>query len=1058
MTFARLAVRIVAPVENFHGAGRYAKTVCWWQPTVCGLMTAATLVILLIETFHTKPACAQGYSPEEAVKRMTVADGFSVELFASEPLVRQPVAIEFDDRGRMWVLQYLQYPNPAGLKRVKVDRYSRTTYDRVPRPPPYGPKGADRLTILEDTDGDGRADRAKDFISDLNIATGFAFGFGGVFVLQTPYLLFYPDRDRDDIPDGNPEVLLKGFGMEDTSSLANSLIWGPDGWLYGTQGTNITASIRGIEFEQGVWRYHPRTKKFELFIDGASNMWGLDFDRNGNLLAGTNYGGYLMFHAVQGAYYQKSFAKHGELHNPFAFGYLKHVPHTNFQGGHVTVGGFLYQADAFPARFRDKYIAVDTLGHAVRWHHVTPDSSTFRSENGGVLLQANDTWFAPSDSTVGPDGAVYIADWYDQRTAHPDPDATWDRSNGRIYRLRWNNAKPAKHVDPQSLSSEQLVDWLGSSNEWNVRRARRVLAERGEGKVIPPLKKMLSESNDDHESLQILWTLHVLGGLNSELSAELLTHDDPSIRAWTICLLADDMDRLNSNGSGDIVKSHDHLFRKLFELAKSDLSPIVIRQLASTAKRLPAEACIAVARTIAARTELQNDPYIPLLTWWAVEHHAVSRVERVLKAFTSPAAWRTPMARDVIIGRLMRRYAGDGSQTGYAACARLLASLPDQSQRRRMISELDAGLKMLGRKKLPRLPLPGNDLAVKQIDDPGNNGRLDAIPPELAEALAEIWIDDTTDPLIIRVSTRLGKQAALRRAINLLADKTSPEKTRLSMLEILQELGDAETCISPALKLITESEPKAVRLAALNLLGQFADERIARHLLAAYPDMDRDLRTKTSSVLLGRSNSALAFLKEIDNGRYAPEEVTAAQLRQAALHNNNAIDALVRKHWGNIRAGTPEEKLAEIRRINNDLRAGSGNVTDGKLVFEKTCASCHKLFGNGKEIGPDLTKANRGDRDYLLVSMVDPNARIRKEYLSYIVVTVNGRVVIGLLAEQTPTSVTVLGAKNERTTIARDDIEEIKVSPVSLMPENVLKDLTPKQLRDLMKYLQSNQK
>ena len=186
-------------------------------------------------------ALAQGYAPEEAVKRMTVADGFEVDLVAAEPLVRQPVAIDFDDRGRLWVLQYLQYPNPAGLKRVKVDRYSRTTYDRVPKPPPYGPNGADRLTILTDTDGDGRVDTSKDFVSDLNIATGFAFGYSGVFVLQTPYLLFYPDRNRDDIPDGDPEVLLKGFGMDDTSSLANSLVWGPDGWLYGTQGTNITA-------------------------------------------------------------------------------------------------------------------------------------------------------------------------------------------------------------------------------------------------------------------------------------------------------------------------------------------------------------------------------------------------------------------------------------------------------------------------------------------------------------------------------------------------------------------------------------------------------------------------------------------------------------------------------------------------------------------------------------------------------------------------------------------------------------------------------------------------
>ncbi|MFP6765914.1 MAG: PVC-type heme-binding CxxCH protein, partial [Planctomycetaceae bacterium] len=641
----------------------------------------------------------QGFSAEESVRRMTVEDGFQVELVASEPLVRQPVAIDFDDRGRLWVLQYLQYPNPAGLKRVKVDRYSRTVYDRVPAPPPNGPKGADRLTILEDVDGDGRVDKSTDFLSDLNLATGFAFGYGGVFVLQTPYLLFYPDRDRDDVPDGNPDVLLQGFGMEDTSSLANSLIWGPDGWLYGTQGTNLTASIRGIEFEQGLWRYHPVQKRFELFAEGGANMWGLDFDRHGNLLAGTNYGGYLMIHGIQGGFYQKSFAKHGELHNRFAFGFFSHAPHTNFQGGHVTVGGFVYQADEFPSRFRDKYIAVDTLGHAVRWHHVKPHGSTLRTENGGVLLQANDTWFAPSDSVMGPDGAVYIADWYDQRTAHPDPDATWDRSNGRIYRLRWGAARPGKHVDPQSLPSEQLVDWMARSSQWEVRRARRVLAERGDGEgkdaVVTRLRKWLRQTDDGATTLQILWTLHVLGGVDGQLQSTLLRHHAPWIRAWTIRLLADDTAEPQSGRSGPMTGREKIRLHRLVEIAASDNSPVVIRHLAATVRRMPAAVCLPVVRAIAARSEFQSDPCIPLLTWWAVEHHAMSGVENVLSEFTGPQAWRMPLVRDVILGRLMRRFAGDGSRPGFAACARLLASAPDETQRRRMITELDAGLKML---------------------------------------------------------------------------------------------------------------------------------------------------------------------------------------------------------------------------------------------------------------------------------------------------------------------------------------------------------------------------
>ena len=422
---------------------------------------------------------------------MSVADGLEVRLVAAEPLIRQPVAIEFDDRGRLWVIQYMQYPNPAELKRVAVDRYSRTVYDRVPEPPPRGPKGADRITILEDTDGDGRADRARDFVTGLNLASGLAFGYGGVFVLQVPYLLFYADRDRDDRPDGDPEVLLAGFGMEDAHSVANSLTWGPDGWLYGLQGSTVTAKVRGIEFQQGVWRYHPRSKRFELFCEGGGNMWGLDFDRHGQLFASTNVGGFVMLHGVQGGYYWKSFGKHGPLHNPYTFGYFDHVRHEGVSGGHVAVGGLFYEADALPQAWRGRYIAADLLDHSVHGHEVTRLGSTFQARQVGDLLRANDTWFAPSDLTLGPDGALYVADWHDRRTAHPDPDADWDRTNGRIFAITARGAKPVAQRDCDLTTKTTTSSSPCSTipNVWYRRKARRLLAERRAGDVASGLRR-----------------------------------------------------------------------------------------------------------------------------------------------------------------------------------------------------------------------------------------------------------------------------------------------------------------------------------------------------------------------------------------------------------------------------------------------------------------------------------------------------------------------------------------------------------------------------------------
>src|SRR5436190_7695628 len=433
---------------------------------------------LALSLFLGSAAYGQGLSPQEAVKKMKVADGFEVKLVASEPQIRQPLSISFDLRGRLWVIQYLQYPSPAGLKPVKVDEYLRTTYDRVPEPPPRGPQGADKITILEDKDGDGFYETAKDFVTGLNIVSGMCLGRGGVYVVQVPYLLFYADRNGDDVPDGDPEVLLSGFGMEDTHSLANSLQWGPDGWLYGAAGSTSTSKIRGIEFQQGIWRYHPLTKEFELFAEGGGNTWGVDFDRHGNVIAGTNFGGNAMLHQVQGASYVKNFTKHGAMKNPHAYGYFGHVPYQGFKGGHVTNGGIVYQGGALPTKYHHQYIAGNLLSNSLYWHILERDGSSFKARFGGDFLLSNDPWFRPVDCLTGPDGALYVADWHDKRATHLDPVDNWDRSNGRIFRVEPRDAKPLAPFNLAKMTSLELVDLLGHENDWFRREARRVLAER----------------------------------------------------------------------------------------------------------------------------------------------------------------------------------------------------------------------------------------------------------------------------------------------------------------------------------------------------------------------------------------------------------------------------------------------------------------------------------------------------------------------------------------------------------------------------------------------------
>jgi putative membrane-bound dehydrogenase-like protein len=958
-------------------------------------------------------AHAQGFSPSEAAGKMTVANGLDVRLFAAEPLIRQPVAIEFDDRGRLWVIQYLQYPNPAGLSRVKVDRFSRTIYDRMPDPPPRGPTGADRVTILEDTDGDGKADHSHDFVSGLNLASGLAFGYGGVYILQPPYLLFYADRNHDDRPDGEPEVLLSGFGIEDAHSVANSLTWGPDGWLYGLQGSTVTARIRGIEFQQGIWRFHPTTRRFELFCEGGGNMWGLDFDRFGNLFASTNVGGFVMLHGVQGGYYWKSFGKHGPLHNSYTFGYFEHVAHSGLSGGHVSVGGLFYEADAFPKEWRGRYIAADLLDHSIHWHEVSPRGSTFQARQGGDVLRANDTWFAPSDMTLGPDGALYVTDWHDKRTAHPDPDADWDRSNGRIYVVSVPGAKVGQRQNLSTQTNRELIALLRHPNTWYRRRARRILSERRASDFDADLRQAVRDERGVG-SLEAYWAHYGCVGFDETLAEELLTHPDRDVRTWAVRL------------SGDEPHLSDKLSARLVALAETEPDACVRSQLACSAQRLPRRFGLDIARKLLLRDPDGSDPHLPLLLWWAVERHALDDPEMTLAKFASPESWQSALMRSAIVGRLMRRFASEGTATGDEVCVRLMASARTQADRRVLISALEEGTR-------------------------GRRPSLSA--QSLITRITTLASEDVSNFVLIQLAARMGSRSAIDRVRAVASDESAPDVDRRRALELLGEIKDG-SAVRALIDAATLDPSLSIRTTALSVLGRFEDATIADALIAAYPKQGAAWQSRAREILLNRQTMAKFFLTAIDRGEFPAKEVPMEQLANLASFRDANLDALVLKHWGSHRGSTPEERLAEVRRLNNDLRAAAGDRQRGRLVFQKHCASCHRLFGEGETVGPDLTFANRQDRDYLLISLVDPSGVVRKEYQAFNIHTTDGRVLAGLIVEQSPATVTLRDGKGDRTRIARSEIEVIKESATSLMPDSLYKELNPDELRDLFRYLQ----
>lgn len=956
----------------------------------------------------------QGFEAGKAAERMVASPGFEVRLIASEPLVRQPLSVTFDTRGRMWVIQYLQYPNPAGLKAVKQDQYLRTVWDKVPQPPPLGPRGADKITILEDPDESGRYRRARDFVTGLNLATGLALGRGGAFVLQSPYLLFYADRNGDDIPDGDPEVLLSGFGMEDSHAHANSLVWGPDGWLYGAQGSTVTGKVRGIEFQQGIWRYHPVTRAFELFSEGGGNTWGLDFDRNGQLIAGTNYGGHAMLHQMQGAYHVKGFSKHGPLHNSHAYGYFEHVPYRNFEGGHVTCGGVVYQGGAFGPERENQYIAGNLLSSVVNWHRMEPVGSTFKAAHAGTAMDARDTWFRPIDLLVGPDAGVYVVDWYDKRATHLDPLDTWDRSNGRIYRLHRKGAAPLSSPDLDTKTDRELVSLLSHRNAWWRREARRILVERRALGAVPALEKLVA--GEDHAlALEALWTIHGIGDLGGDPARAALGHPSEHARAWAVRLLGD---------KGIVSETQ---FGEMLEQLKREKSPIVLAQAAATAKRLPDAQSLAILATVLRDSSVASDPYVPLLSWWAMEAVAGRSPGAVAGWIQDVSAWDYPIFRATVAGRLARRWMTSGTPSEAAALARVWRDAGNAHQDRR--KALTDGLEQA---------LSGTALSA---------------PPAGLAALAS-ELGQSGDARLTRLAARMGDSATRARVLAGVVDPGTPVAKRAQMLDLAVVIDPA--VVAPVAQAWIRGTDAQGRKAALGALARIPGSAWARDVVAGYAGMPAGEKSAARSLLGSRPETGKTLAKAIDEGVIPLPDLGVEEARKLAQLGDEELTAWVEKRFGRL-TSTPGEKQARSSYINLVVnRHGKGDPAIGREIFRKQCANCHQFGIEGKKLGPDLATADRSNLMHLIGNIVDPSASIRPEFQSQVIQTTEGRVLTGVVVEANANAVVVADSKNERLTLPRSRIEAITASPQSIMPEKLLDGLADEELAHFFSFLRGN--
>lgn len=959
-----------------------------------------------------------GFVSEDAARRMVLPEGFQAQVFASEPAIRQPVAACFDERGRLWVIEYLQYPVPAGLKPVTVDQYLRTEYDRIPDPPPRGPRGADRIKILEDTDGDGRADKVTVFVEGLNLASAIAVGHGGVYVGQAPYLLFYPDADRDDRPDRDPDVLLTGFGLQDAHATLNSLAWGPDGWLYGAQGSTVTARIQGIEFQQGIWRFHPRSHRFELFAEGGGNTWGLDFDRAGHAFGSSN-GGFITFHMEQGGNYWKGFAKHGPLHNPRTYGYFDSVPYEGERrGGHVTPGGIIYKGDSFPEPFRGTFIGGNLLSNAVYWHELSPSGSSFRGRHGGTLIDARDPWFRPIDLLTGPEGALYVVDWYDRRASHLDPRDNWDKTNGRIYRITYGEPPRLPPFDLAQRNSDELVDLRERENDWWPDMARRLLAERRDPRVVPRLSGLLAADRDEPRALRDLWALNASGGLDDAMALGLLDHPVAGVRRWTVRLL------------GDEARDTPELRSKLIERATNEPDPATRVQLAASCQRWSAPMALAILERLLSHDEDAADPHAPLMLWWAIERQMRSDRRATLALFLRPEAQSRPLVGGVLLERAARALAAGGSTAEWEDAAQLLGASPAPATAARVVAGLEKGLE--GR-------------------------RLVEVPEGFRAVLSRLREKDPEEPVALRLAYRLGDSDARQRVSDQVRDAARPVIERLALVEMIGQVPSHEGEQALQALLDRKDEAPAMLSAAITALAATNRPELADALLSRYPQWPVELRRRVVDVLASRKVTAQRLLTAIESGLVPAKEVQPAQALQVVQLQDETLNRRLEVAWGRVPVANSEAKRQRIAEVRGMLPEGDkGSPARGRATFQKHCGGCHRLFGEGDAIGPDLTGTERGNLEFLLASVVDPSALVRKEFEAQTLALSDGRVLTGLVLEENAAALTLIDGQRQKTLVPTAEIEQRRPASLSLMPDGLLDPLPENEIRDLFRYLQSN--
>ncbi|TWT57078.1 Cytochrome c [Thalassoglobus neptunius] len=1003
---------------------------------------------------HEKPP-GPALSPEEAVEKMVVPEGFSVQVVAHEPDVVNPVGMCIDEKGRFWITESFEYPR------------------REPGP------GRDRIKVLEDTDGDGRVDKTTVFAEGLNIPSGIAVGYGGVWVANAPDLLFMQDTDGD-LKADKIETVVTGFGRTDTHELPNSLTWGPDGWLYGLNGVfnycdvkyteenpNFDPNHPGWKFTCAMFRVHPRTREFQIFSEGTSNPWGIAINGEGDFFISACVIDHL-WHIVEDAYY----IRQGGPYPPHTWPHRSIVDHKHQKAAYCGITWF--ESPAYPAEYQNVLYMGNIHGACINADIADPNGASFKGrphpgfpapegafEHDTVrkigegedarladFLSANDAWFMPVVQKVGPDGCLYILDWYDRyhcyQDANADPEGV-DRGKGRLYRVVYQGHTNTKAADLGAKSDDELVTLLDDANVYNRETAQRLLSERiaGDSEAYAKLESQSLDTQRETDSrLRSMWTLSgTSAGISEETLEQLVADSDPLIRSWGI-RLARNLEP-EAPGLGEIVVS-EFLNREGEDPYKGDrfekLDPKVLLQLAVLIPKYEGTDFLVplkfrqTVELMHVQKAAANDPLITHVVWQNLLEMSNTEggMTDVLNGFLTVQSQedrQPPVWMGRLVNVAMSRYALSGEQ----AAAMITVASRNPRVAHDVIGAVTRGIQQYPPKEefLTELREAAEPLIRKALISGREN--------ELFE-----------DYLFLGAALGMNEaQVAMRQEFH----NSRDEQFRLRVVQTLIAAEDQQVLALVRDSLTSKTASNSFRSGLISSLGDINDPEIAEMLIEIYDDLQPNVQPRVIEVLTQRSSWSLALLEQIEAEQLAKELLNLNQLKRVASFKDPKLKETIARVYGQIREDRRSDRQHVINFHRDFLNGTPGDPHHGFAVFKKVCAQCHKIYGEGADVGPDITRNGRNNWNQLLQNVFDPSAVIGPGYQARLLATEDGRVLTGLPIEESDTRVVLKIQGGKIESIPREEIEAYKVSEVSMMPEDLEKQLTPQELADLFAFL-----